>query len=252
MNKVAATIGAIGGSIAIIVIALAIIGGGTSSFMENVETGRETVNSEVTQKLVDKGSQVIQDFKDHETEAEFNEQRPVISKIQVLVEKGQAITSQEYNELKSLIESLEQESENNIQTPSSGASITLDKKSYSNTDKVLITITAMEHNLDSDLIDEIGNTDNNPVKISTKDFALDNYKLVETGPNTGIFTGEIMLVGYGTASTQGDGPTDGVLESSRDIQLTFESFDEFRIFYPRKNSVDFLKNIVFFMKFCSI
>lgn len=220
MNKVAAAIGAIGGSIAIIVIALAIIGGGTSSFMENVETGRETVNSEVTQKLVDKGSQVIQDFKDHETEAEFNEQRPVISKIQILVEKGQAITSQEYNELKSLIESLEKGSEIDIQKPASGSSITLDKKTYSNTDKVFITITAMDHNLDFDLIDEIGNTDNYPVKISTKNFALDYYKLVETGPNTGIFTGEITLIDSDTAQTQGQGPTDGVLESSSSDTLT--------------------------------
>ncbi len=220
MNKVAAAIGAIAGGIAVIIIALAIIGGGTSSFMENVETGRETVNSEVTQKLVDKGSQVIQDFKDHETEAEFNEQRPVISKIQVLVEKGQAITSQEYNELKSLIESLEKESENDIQKPTSGASIMLDKKSYSNADKVLITITAMDHNSDSNVIDEIGNTDNYPVKISTQNFALDNYKLVETGPNTGIFTGEITLIDSDTAQTQGQGPTDGVLESSSSDTLT--------------------------------
>lgn len=230
MNKVAAVIGGIGGSIAIIIIALAIIGGGTSGFLENVETGRETVNSEVTQKLVDKGNQVVQDFKGHETEAEYDDQKPVISKIKVLVEKGQAITSQEYNELKSLIESLEKESENETQKPTSGASITLDKKSYSGNDIVLITITAMDHNLDSDLIDEIGNNDNNSVKISTKDFALENYKLVETGPNTGIFTGEIALVNSPTAQILGDGPTDGVLISSSTDTLTvlFEfSEDEF-------------------------
>ena len=109
MNKVAAAIGAIGGSIAVIVIILAVIGSGPTSFLENVEEGREKVNTEVVQKIGDKGKKVIQDFKDHETEAKLNEQQPVISRIQVLIEKGQAITAQEYEELKSLVETLEKE-----------------------------------------------------------------------------------------------------------------------------------------------
>ena len=74
-------------------------------------------------------------------------------------------------------------------TSNFGATVSLDKKVYTWTDKVFITITAPDHNFDSDLIDEIGDTRDDPVKISTRENSIDHYRLVETGTDTGIFTG---------------------------------------------------------------
>ena len=130
-----------------------------------------------------------------------------------------------------------------LYTSNFGSTIELDKKVYSWTDKVYITITAKDHNFDSDLIDEIGNSDLYPIKISTNGFDLDNYKLIETDTDSGIFTGEITLTGFshdadGNATTDivdedtdnidgndihpktsGMGPTDGFLQTNSDDQL---------------------------------
>ena len=73
-------------------------------------------------------------------------------------------------------------------TSNFGATVELDQKVYDLTDTVHITITSLDHNFDTDLIDEIGWTDLEPIKISTRGFELDNYKLVETGVNTGCFS----------------------------------------------------------------
>ena len=35
-----------------------------------------------------------------------------------------------------------------------------------------------------------------PVKISTRENSIDYYRLVETGTDTGIFTGEVILTGF--------------------------------------------------------
>ena len=61
-------------------------------------------------------------------------------------------------------------------TSNFGATVSLDKKVYSWTDKVFITITAPDHNFDSDLIDEIGDTRDDPVKISTRENSIDYYR----------------------------------------------------------------------------
>ena len=122
-------------------------------------------------------------------------------------------------------------------TSNFGATAELDKKTYTWTDKVYITIVAKDHDFDSDLIDEIGETEHDPVMISTGSFILDKYKLVETGVDTGIFTGEIDLAGFshdadGNSSTgingndivgtnsSGSGPYDGLLPSSVPDNLT--------------------------------
>ena len=127
-----------------------------------------------------------------------------------------------------------------LYTSNFGATVELDQKVYSWTDKVYVTIVAPDHNFDGDLVDEIGNTDLDPIKISTRGFDLDNYKLVETGTDTGIFTGEVILTGFrhdadGDSTTgdggidtnprtSGNGPTDGFLESDDDdgITVSFE------------------------------
>ncbi|QLH03505.1 hypothetical protein C5F47_08110 [Nitrosopumilus cobalaminigenes] len=118
-----------------------------------------------------------------------------------------------------------------IFTSNFGATVELDQKVYSWTDKVYITIVAPDHNFDGDLVDEIGNTDVDPIKISTRGFDLDNYKLVETGTDTGIFTGEVILTGFAhdadgdenddtNPRTTGSGPTDGFLQTDDDDGLT--------------------------------
>jgi len=123
-------------------------------------------------------------------------------------------------------------------TSNFGATVELDQKVYSWTDKVYITIVAPDHNFDGDLVDEIGNSDLDPIKVSTRGSDLDNYKLVETGTDTGIFTGEVILTGFthdadGDSTTgnadgndvvstdpTGSGPTDGLLSADDDDGLT--------------------------------
>jgi hypothetical protein len=129
-----------------------------------------------------------------------------------------------------------------IYTSNFGATIELDQKVYTWTDKVYITIVAPDHNFDSNLVDEVGDTSLDPIKISTRGHKLNDYKLVETGTDTGIFTGEVILTGFvhdadGNTSTgasttgsdtnprtTGSGPTGGFLEADDDdgITVSFE------------------------------
>ena len=130
-----------------------------------------------------------------------------------------------------------------IFTSNFGATVELDQKIYTWTDKVYITIVAPDHNFDSNLVDEIGDTSSDPIKVSTRSADLDNYKLVETGTDTGIFTGEVILTGFphdadgdtqtgddngydkGEITTpRGTGPTDGLLPADDDdgLSVAFE------------------------------
>ena len=117
--------------------------------------------------------------------------------------------------------------------------ISLDKQVYSWTDKVYITIIAPDHNFDDNKIDEIGNTPSNEIKISTRGNQITQYKLKETGANTGIFAGEVILTGFRhdadgnprtgdidgmdtmprTMPKSGGGPTNGFLETKNDDGL---------------------------------
>ena len=121
-----------------------------------------------------------------------------------------------------------------VYTSNFGATVELDQKVYTWTDKVYITIVAPDHNFDGDLVDEIGSgDDDDPIKVSTREYDLDNYKLVETGTDTGIFTGEVILTGFADHNADGDGsspseafsgdnggPTDGLLPAEDDDGLT--------------------------------
>ena len=123
-----------------------------------------------------------------------------------------------------------------ILTSNFGATIELDQKVYTWTDKVYITILAPDHNFDSDLIDEIGETREDVVRVNTGEDDLDQYRLTETGPDTGIFTGEVILTGFShdadgdgtedlrTEPATGFGPTDGRLGATEDdgITVSFE------------------------------
>jgi len=118
------------------------------------------------------------------------------------------------------------------------APIFFDKPIYSWTDKIEIKIIAPSWNTDKDLIDSIGNDEENPVKISTREYSLDQYRLTETDVRSGIFTGEIILTGFlhdvngdgdfdTNPRTIGTGPTSGFLEVERDsaVTVSFEFAD---------------------------
>ena len=127
-----------------------------------------------------------------------------------------------------------------IYTSNFGATIELDQKVYTWTDKVFITVVAPDHNFDSNLIDEIGDTNLDKVTVASRGNKLSQYKLVETGTDTGIFTGEVILTGFlhdadGNPSTgnsagqdtnprstpsSGGGPTNGFLAADDDDGLT--------------------------------
>ena len=127
-------------------------------------------------------------------------------------------------------------------TSNFGATIDLDQKVYSWTDKVYITVVAPDHNFDDNLIDEIGETDEDPLRVATKGYDLDNYRLVETGFDTGIFTGEVILTGfrhdptgdgnYVIPRTIGNGPTDGYLQTPSDsgISVSYEFSEDETVF----------------------
>ncbi|MFM8658417.1 MAG: hypothetical protein ACKOCQ_00540, partial [Candidatus Nitrosotenuis sp.] len=122
-----------------------------------------------------------------------------------------------------------------IFTSNFGATVELDQKVYSWTDKVYITVVAPDHNFDSNLVDQIGQT-SDPLKVATRGNKINNYRLTETGTDTGIFTGEVILVGFakdvdgdgtndaptvGTSlQNTGSGPTDGYLKADNDDGLT--------------------------------
>ncbi|MBP0133789.1 MAG: hypothetical protein ITD40_02330, partial [Nitrosarchaeum sp.] len=127
-----------------------------------------------------------------------------------------------------------------IFTSNFGATVELDQKVYTWTDKVYLTIVAPDHNMDSSLIDSIGETTSDAIKVATRAAKISQYKLVETGPDTGIFTGEVILAGFQfdadgdsstgdslgndvtttSASATGSGPTNGSLPTSEDDGLT--------------------------------
>ena len=125
-----------------------------------------------------------------------------------------------------------------VYTSNFGATVELDQKVYTWTDKVFITIVAPDHNFDSQLIDEIGETSADSIRVATRTDDIDRYKLVETGTDTGIFTGEVILTGFPydadgddsgdnngidttpRTSPDGSGPTDGYLRAEEDTGLS--------------------------------
>jgi hypothetical protein len=133
-----------------------------------------------------------------------------------------------------------------VYTSNFGATIELDQKVYTWTDKVYITIVAPDHNMDSGLVDEIGNTSSDPIKVSTRGNELTTYKLVESGADTGIFIGEVTLAGFahdadgdgandisGTATslTTGSGPTEGKLATTDNdgLSVSFEFSEDEKV-----------------------
>jgi len=100
-----------------------------------------------------------------------------------------------------------QDIELTIYTSNFGATVELDQKVYTWTDMVFITVVAPDHNFDPNLIDTIGLTSEDSVILSTRGNQI-FYKLSETGVDTGIFTGYVILTG--DASLKGGTTGSGV------------------------------------------
>ena len=118
------------------------------------------------------------------------------------------------------------------------APIFTDKEVYTWTDKMGITIVAPSWDANKYGIDSIGTQEGNFIKILSSDAKLEPYKLTETNPSSGIFTGEVTLTGFlhdadgdgrpdTNPTTSGGGPTNGLLETQRDggITISFEFAD---------------------------
>ena len=110
----------------------------------------------------------------------------------------------------------------------SGINMHFDKNYYTWTDRVYITITAPEHNLDSETVDSIGgnNMGTGMITVSTGAASIERYKLTETGEDTGVFAGHVTLTGFQfdgmyhehkhqiSPRTGGTGPTGGLVATS--------------------------------------
>ena len=112
-----------------------------------------------------------------------------------------------------------------------GAVVEMDQKVYYPIDKVYLTIIAPDLNLDSEKVDEIGQKPQSMIQIRTSVDKLDNYKLVETGPDTGIFTGELQLIPINeklSEQSKSRGPNDGILGCNKEdfVEIIFTPFED--------------------------
>jgi hypothetical protein len=118
------------------------------------------------------------------------------------------------------------------------APIFFNKSVYSWTEKVEIIIVAPSWNTGKYLIDSIGGDAKYSVDVYTNNHRLSEYKLYETDPESGIFTGEIILTGFlhdvdgdgkddTNPRTLGNGPNGGYLQNDKDsgITVSFEFAD---------------------------
>ena len=130
----------------------------------------------------------------------------------------------------------ERDVELQIETSNFGATVELDQNVYTWTDKVYITVVASDYNFDSNIVDEIGTDEKGEITIRTRADEL-QYRLAETGPDTGVFTGELVLTGDKEALKEGGpsgrtsdsiaGPTDGTIKTrtSDGISISFDYSD---------------------------
>jgi hypothetical protein len=138
--------------------------------------------------------------------------------------------------------SFAQLSQQGIVTSNMGSEIQFDKKVFSWTDRVYITIYAPDFNSDPNVVDTIGETQDDKVTVCTTGHCIP-YKLTETGTDTGVFSGYVTLTGdptvKGSSGIDGNGmnpsgimstcnpicgPTDGFLPSNGNdgVSVSFE------------------------------
>jgi len=95
---------------------------------------------------------------------------------------------------------------NNASCKSVGsATVELNEKVYTWTDKIHVTIISPCDNNNSNAIETIGSS--GEIRIATSGHNLINPQLIETGTNTGIFVGTITLTGF-AHDADGDGTND--------------------------------------------
>ena len=124
-------------------------------------------------------------------------------------------------------DTLSQDVELEISISNFGATISLDKAVYDWTDTVNIEVVAPDHNKNTNKKETIGTT-SLPIKISTRigQMCTNSYTLKESGEDTGVFEGYIVLTGLdaqavnggtlsATASTCGTDAADGGPENGK-------------------------------------
>jgi hypothetical protein len=100
-----------------------------------------------------------------------------------------------------------------------GSPILIYRDSFSPTSEVHILINAPDFNSSPYLIDTIGDDPQYKLTVSTREASIP-YRLVETGPNTGVFAGYVTLSSTTSTCSPVCGPTDGYLEASGDDAIT--------------------------------
>lgn len=108
-----------------------------------------------------------------------------------------------------------------------GVTIELDQAVYAPNDIVYITIVAPDLNFNPSTIDEIGNDLETKICIRTRNDKIINYRLLETGHDTGIFAGQIQLGSDFEKSSDMLGPNNGKINcKSKDfIEVSLEYLD---------------------------
>ncbi len=97
--------------------------------------------------------------------------------------------------------------------------ISIYRDTYSSSSLIHIVISAPDFNSNSYAIDTIGDDSNGRITVSTRESSIP-YRLVETGPDTGLFTGYVILSGMTSTCSPVCGPTDGFLMASGDDAIT--------------------------------
>jgi len=100
-----------------------------------------------------------------------------------------------------------------------GSPILIYRDSLSPTSEVHILINAPDFNSSPYLIDTIGDDPQYKLTVSTREASIP-YRLVETGPDTGVFAGYVILSSTTSTCSPVCGPTDGYLAASGDDAIT--------------------------------
>ena len=143
-----------------------------------------------------------------------------------------------------------------------GAAVDLDRSAYPCTGKVRITVVAPDLGLDLEQRDTIGDDGECKLSARTSLGRIDGYRLVESGKDTGIFEGSIMLTGFADGTRAGSdvilrgttggrpGPDGGLLACSHDDELEVELAMGAGDVYTRRatirwnmGKIAFLKNV---------
>ena len=141
------------------------------------------------------------------------------------VERGERVTLsyEDYSPAGSKIPSTSSSTtvEANFAISRTGASLSLDKDVYSWRDRVTVTVVAPDANLDDLAINDVHINGNSQIG------TLSDYRLSETGPNTGIFQGTVDLGGFDYAGISCDDDDFGVIcvGSEDGFSITYQ-YDE--------------------------